>query len=425
MDENSAYYRRLLLVVGIVAAGAALSVYFFNSWFHQTLLPWLGLTAPFGDTVGAVVIVLATHLGQRLVSVAVFRDQSLGREAELTKRSRLEANQSGAAKQVAGELRHFGKFNEMVNGQLALAIDDTEKAAYQIVERLNVIDGTVSKLDRFVTESNDESVRNAAATTARIEQNKHLIDTMRQYIAERIEEGRRDQERVNEVVRAARSLESVVQLIRDIAKQTNLLALNAAIEAARAGEAGRGFAVVADEVRKLSDETGDAVNRINQGIVEMAGSIESQFKDKLSQSNLDKDQEVLDRFASQLDELGSDYAGLVATQGDVMQTIAGSSQALASMFMDAIAGIQFQDVTRQQIETVTDALARLNEYLGRLADRLERPEDVSLADESMSRHLEQMFDSYVMHSQRQSHQDAVFGAGTKVSSDSGPKVELF
>jgi methyl-accepting chemotaxis protein len=425
MQDSSAYYRRLLLVVGIVALGAALTVYFFNGWFHAVLLPLLGITAPFGDMVGAVIIVLATHFGQRLVSIAFYRDQHLGSAQELAKRSKLEAEQLEAVGQVAGELRHFDKFNETVSRQLALTIEDTEKAAYQIVERLSVIDSTVSQLDRFVAESSDESAKNAAATSARIKQNKLLIETMREYIAQRIDEGKRDQERVGEVVRAAHSLESLVQLIREIAKQTNLLALNAAIEAARAGEAGRGFAVVADEVRKLSNETGDAVNRINQGIVDMANSIESQFKDKLSQTNLEKDQEVLDRFASQLDELGQDYAHLAASQGEVMQTIASSSQALASMFMDAIANVQFQDVTRQQIETVTDALSRLNLFLGRLADRLERPEDVSLANESMSQHLEQIFDSYVMHSQRQSHQAAGLGSRTEAASDNGPKVELF
>jgi len=424
MDFSSVALRTLTASVATVGA-AGLCVYFGHEWFNATLLPSLGASQPAGAAVGAMITAAAALLFQRVVSFAFYRDVLFGavtRDKEtLTKIYAIES----VGEEVARELESVRSFNNVLREQLKNVISETEQAAYQIAERLQAIDTVVGSLDSFVATTTQESSSIARSSEDRIAKNRQLVEQMDAFIHRYGAEAKKDQDRIALVVNQAQELGSLVELIRRISSQTNLLALNAAIEAARAGEAGRGFAVVADEVRKLSSETDTAVSEIKDGINAVAESIRHQFEDKLSHSNVAEQERTLGEFADQLSKLGSGYLELLEHDGKVLKTIEQSSRELASMFMDALASVQFQDITRQQIEQVLKALDRLDAHTEVLARRLMAAEQENFQYTPLTQHLDEIYATYVSDSQRQRHDGALHQAPGSPAESGGSKIELF
>ena len=428
--NSATYLRRSVYILLAVAFAVGVTVYFLNDWFHDSLLPALGIPQPLGDAVGSVLIVFAVAVAIRLVSYAFFHDLAMGEDKALASQTHARGQTAAVCREVATELRTVPNYSGVLRGQLDSVVQQTEQAAYDISERLQTIDSVVGELNSFVAEVSDESAALAHDSEARILGNQQQIARMQEYIDFRIQQAHEDEARVaqvvHQVVQEARSLGSLTSLIKDIAAQTNLLALNAAIEAARAGESGRGFAVVADEVRKLSSETEKAVSAINQGILGVAGTIESQLHERVKKAAPEEERIALTQFAAQLGELGASYEQLLRAQASTIDTVRGSSERLSSMFMDALASVQFQDVTRQQLEHTVDSLTRLDSHLRVLAERLEQSANPDFSYTPLAEHLDEIYSRYVMDQQRQSHADALGSTPAKAGdAPANNKIELF
>src|SRR5574343_686441 len=287
-------------------------------------------------------------------------------------------------------------FNEMMENfnQLVRQVRD---AASQVSTRVSALSDSADRVTKSSHQQNEKSNQAAAAveqlvsSISSIAQSAEHVQHQSQESLARANEGSRNlnvllgemnvveravkemAESVNNFVRNTESITLMTREVKDIAEQTNLLALNAAIEAARAGEQGRGFAVVADEVRKLAEKSSrsaseiDAITaRLSAQSVSVRHSIEEGLEHLASsQSAVASVSSVLQATNGSVAEVGHGLDA-IATATDQQRRFSGDVE----NSIEAIAGMARENSgTVEQTAGAAHALKRLAEGLGSLVGR--------------------------------------------------------
>ena len=308
------------------------------------------------------------EIGKMQDAVRVFHSNAIKR-VELEKASALDSNRQQTRRHEIDKLitnfkeeaaSLFTSFNEQAD-----AMHETAASMNSLVNNAHK-ESSEAKDNSFASTSNIQTVATAAEELSISTQEiTRQVQTTNTIVDQGAANATETSDRISTLATSAQKIGDVVSLIQDIAEQTNLLALNATIEAARAGEQGRGFAVVASEVKSLASQTSHATNEIAQQIADIQKASDDAVEAIFSIN------EMMENVKDHTDSITTS----VTQQDAATQEISTSAQQASmesSKISDNISNVSDTvQQTNASASAILDASNRLTENATRLNEHVE------------------------------------------------------
>jgi methyl-accepting chemotaxis protein len=340
---------RTTLIVGSLAILAGLAILFVIMSRALSQLPAIAAKLASGDLTFAVDVQRQDEVGQIMNSLHGVRERLLGMVSQL----------GGATQQLSMTAAKMTIVSTKTNDSVQQLHSETDQSSTAMNEMAATVQEVASNIVHTASaaqEANQESAKGRQVVGDTINQIRSLADHI-EVAASTIHQLEQDSEAIS----------TVVDVIKGVAEQTNLLALNAAIEAARAGEQGRGFAVVADEVRTLASRTQKSTDEINQMIaklqqgsrqaVETMEQSREQARAAVDQATLAGESlaTIADAVA-RIDDMSTQIASAAEEQGVVADEVNRNIVRISDMAGHAAEGAQQTASASRDLELLADEL---------------------------------------------------------------------
>ncbi|MEW5781537.1 MAG: methyl-accepting chemotaxis protein [Pseudomonadota bacterium] len=358
LDDVEAAIAAQRIKILLAAIGVSMPVLLFI-WFFVTRV----VTQPLDDMVAGL-RAIASGEGDLTRRLEVKSNDEIGQASRVF--NEMMANFANLVRQVDTSAKHVSAAaRDLVGGAQQVAASSRQQS-----EKSAAVTDAVERMVRSIVAVAESAERVHAQSQESLARSREGKETLERLIGEigRVKSAVDEMaEAVNEFVSSTASITNMTREVKDIADQTNLLALNAAIEAARAGEQGRGFAVVADEVRKLAEKSAASANEIdvitrtlNSKSDLVRSAIETGLADiASSEQSLAAVANAINQSNASVEEVGRGLDTIAAATEEQRQVSAAALtdiEAIATMARENSTAVEQNALAAERLETLADEL---------------------------------------------------------------------